>query len=53
MNPKDREDILLIVETVLDQYLSEKMVKEAVAEVDQSIRDNWNILKLIRERKQI
>lgn len=51
MNQQDREDILLIVEAVLDNYLAEPLVKDIISEVEQSIVDNWHILKLIRERK--
>ena len=51
MNQKDREDVLLIVEAVLDNYLAEPLAKDILSEIEQSIMDNWHILKLIRERK--
>lgn len=51
MNEQDREDVLMIVEAVLDNYLSESLTKDLIEEIDQSIKDNWNILKLIHERK--
>ena len=52
MSEQDREDVLLIVEAVLDDYLSERLVKEAVEVIGQSIDENWHILKLIHERKE-
>ena len=52
MTEQDREDVLLIVEAVLDYYLSESLVKEAIGQINQSIIDNWHILKLIHERKE-
>ena len=52
MNEQDREDVLLIVEAVLDGYLAEQLTKDILSEIDQSIQDNWHILKLIRERKE-
>lgn len=50
MNTQDREDVLMIVEAVLDHFLAEELVKDALAEIDQSIQENWHILKLIHER---
>jgi len=52
MNEQDRADVLLIVEAVLDEYLFERLIKEAINQIDQSIIDNWHILKLIHERKE-
>lgn len=52
MNKQDREDVLLIVEAVLDNYLAQPLVKDICKEVDQSIRDNWWIFKAMHERKQ-
>lgn len=51
MNQQDREDVLLIVESVLDNYLAEQLTNDIISEIEQSIMDNWHILKLIRERK--
>lgn len=51
MNEQDREDVLMIVEAVLDNYLAEQLTRDIVAEIEQSIKDNWHILKLIRSRK--
>lgn len=51
MNAADREDVLMIVEAALDEYLAEPLVKDILSEIDQSIQDNWHILKLIRERQ--
>ena len=51
MEERDREDVLLIMEAVLENYLAEPLVKDIISEVDQSIRDNWSILQLIHERK--
>ena len=52
MNKQDREDVLLIVEAVLDNYLAPQLVKDICKEVDQSIRDNWWIFKAMHEREQ-
>lgn len=52
MNEQDRADVLLIVEAVLDEYLSERLTKDLVEEIGQSIDENWHILKLIHERKE-
>lgn len=51
MNAQDREDVLLIVEAVLENYLAEDFAKTILDEIGQSIRDNWHILKLIHERE--
>lgn len=52
MNKQDREDVLLIVEAVLDNYLAEPLTKDILAEVEQSIIDNWHILTLLHERRE-
>ena len=52
MNDQDREDMLLIVEAVLENYLSEELTKEAVEKVDEAIMVNWSILKAMRARKE-
>ena len=51
MNKQDKENVLLIVEAVLDEYLSERLTKDILADIEQSINENWGILKLIQERK--
>lgn len=50
MNKQDREDVLMIVESVLENYLAERLTKDLVAEIDQSIQENWNIIKMMRTR---
>ena len=52
MTNQDREDVLLIVEAVLDNYLAHQLVKDICKEVDQSIRDNWWIFKAMQERRE-
>lgn len=51
MNEQDREDVLMIVETVLENYLTESFTKELLGAIDKSIKDDWKILKLIHEQK--
>lgn len=51
MNEQDREDVLMIVEAVLESYLTESFTKKLLGAIDQSIKDTWHILKIIRERK--
>ena len=50
MNKQDREDVLMIVESVLENYLAERLTKDLVAEIDQSIQENWNIIKMMHTR---
>ena len=52
MNDQDREDVLLIVEAELEEHLTEDFTKVILGKIEQSIQDNWNILKLIRERQE-
>lgn len=51
MSEQDREDVLMIVAGVLDEYLAEELTKHVIGEIRQSLIDNWHIVKLIRERK--
>ena len=51
MNDQDREDVLMTVDAVLENYLTESFTKELLGAIDQSIKDTWHILKIIRERK--
>ena len=51
MNEQDRNDVLMVVEAVLDNYFTETLTARICEEIDQSLRDNWHILKLIRARK--
>lgn len=51
MNEQDREDVLLITEAVLGNYLAEPLVKDLINDIRQSIKDNWYIVKLIHARQ--
>ena len=51
MNEQDREDVLLITEAVLENYLSEPLAKDLINDIRQSIKDNWYIVKLIHARQ--
>ena len=51
MNEQDREDVLLITEAVLENYLAEPLVKDLINSIRQSIKDNWYIVKLIHARQ--
>ena len=52
MNEQDREDVLLITEAVLENYLAEPLVKDLINDIRQSIKDNWYIVKLIHARQR-
>lgn len=52
MNEQDREDVLLITEAVLENYLAEPLVKDLINDIRQSIKDNWYIIQLIHARQR-
>lgn len=48
MNPEDREDICIIVESVLDAYFTRQLIEKIITDIDAGLKDNWKILKLMR-----
>ena len=47
MSPEDREDICIIVASVLDAYFTKELTEKIIRDIDAGLENNWEILKLM------